>query len=196
MFDDRANGYGRGEGIGTLVLKPLAHALRDNDPVHAVIRNTKSNQDGKTSDITHPNELAQQSLIAAAYAEVGLSVSETAFFEAHGTGTHAGDLAEASAIVIAMNTIERDVEDELYVGSIKTLIGHTKAAAGVASIIKTALSLKNQVIPPNDNFATPSSRIPLAEWRLQVPTRPTNWKSTGPRRASVNGFGYGDRMFM
>ncbi|KAL8715329.1 MAG: hypothetical protein Q9225_006403 [Loekoesia sp. 1 TL-2023] len=191
MFDDRANGYGRGEGIGTVVLKPLAQALQDKDLVYAVIRNTMSNQDGKTAGITLPNESAQQSLIAEAYAEAGLNVHETAFFEAHGTGTRAGDLAEASAISKAMKTVKRNSLDPLYVGSVKTLVGHTEAAAGVAGIMKAALSLKHQIIPANDNFATPSSRIPLTEWRLQVPTELVDWRSSGPRRASVNGFGYG-----
>ena len=84
MFDQRANGYSRGEGIGTLVIKPLSDALKHNDPVHAIIRNTKTNQDGRTPGITMPSQDAQMSLIQATYAEAGIPPSETDFFEAHG----------------------------------------------------------------------------------------------------------------
>ena len=86
MFDKRANGYARGEGIGTLVLKPLRDALLDNDPIHAIIRNTGLNQDGKTSVITQPSKDAQRELIERVYSEAGINPGETDFFEAHGTG--------------------------------------------------------------------------------------------------------------
>lgn len=168
MFDQRANGYSRGEGIGTLILKPLHDALHDGNTIHAVIRNTASNQDGRTAGITVPNQQAQESLILSAYAEAGIDPAETDFFEAHGTGTQAGDVIEAGAISTAFCSSARPSSRPLYVGSIKTQIGHCEGASGVAGMLHAILSVKHGYILPNCNFEFPNEKIPLKEWRLKV----------------------------
>lgn len=168
MFDQRANGYARGEGIGTLILKSLSSALDSNDPVHAVIRSTGMNQDGKTPGITLPSQRAQQMLIEQTYRQAGLEVWDTDFFEAHGTGTQAGDRTEAEALAKALKSHERLANRPLYVGSIKSIIGHAEGASGVAGLIHATLALKNRSIPPNDNFKIPSREIDFKGWNIKV----------------------------
>ena len=168
MFDQRANGYSRGEGIGTLVVKPLTDALKANDPIHAVIRNIRTNQDGRTPGITMPSQDAQRSLILATYQEAGLDPSETDFFEAHGTGTQAGDRVEAEALSFALGTAFRPSQRPLNVGSIKTMLGHTEGCSGVAGIMHAVMALKHKNILPNCNFEAPSDQIKFNEWRIKV----------------------------
>lgn len=168
MFDQRANGYARGEGTGTLVLKPLSEALQSNDPIHAVIRNTRTNQDGRTPGITMPSQDAQRSLIQATYREARLDPMETDFFEAHGTGTQAGDRVEAEALSTALNTASRSLQKPLHVGSIKTLLGHTEGCSGVAGVMHAVMALKYKAILPNCNFETPSDQIKFDAWRIKV----------------------------
>lgn len=165
-FDKRAEGYGRGEGVVTLVLKTLAKAEADGDAIHAVIRGSASNQDGKTATITSPSEEAQAALIADCYAVAGLDPRETAFVECHGTGTKVGDLCEASAVHTSFQTDSRRFP--LYLGSVKSNIGHLEAASGLASIIKVIKAFQNGTIPPNYDFTDPSSTIPWSEWHLAV----------------------------
>ncbi|KAL9102129.1 MAG: hypothetical protein Q9163_002690 [Psora crenata] len=191
MFDQRANGYARGEGIGTLILKPLADAIESNDPIHAVVRNTGMNQDGRTPGITLPSMEAQQTLIEDTYRQAGLDVFETDFFEAHGTGTQAGDKTEAQALSTALRTSDRDGVSPLYVGSIKSLMGHCEGASGVAGVIHSTLALKARCIPPNCNFEIPSERINFREWNIRVPTKAEHWRCNHLRRVSINSFGYG-----
>ena len=112
-FDSRANGYSRGEGFGVLVIKRLSDALRDNDTIRAVVRSTGSNQDGHTPGVAQPSKDAQTALIRATYARAGLSLSETRFFEAHGTGTPIGDPIEAGAIGAAFQGY-RSSKEPLY----------------------------------------------------------------------------------
>ena len=168
MFDQRANGYSRGEGIGTLVVKPLLEALRANDPIHAVIRNTRTNQDGRTPGITMPSQDAQRSLIQATYQEARLDPSGTDFFEAHGTGTQAGDRVEAEALSSALETSTRNPQTPLNVGSIKTMLGHTEGCSGIAGIMHAVMALKNQAILPNCNFELPSDQINFDAWRIKA----------------------------
>lgn len=168
MFDQRANGYARGEGTGTLVLKPLSEALKSNDPIHAVIRNTRTNQDGRTPGITMPSQDAQRSLIQATYREARLDPMETDFFEAHGTGTQAGDRVEAEALSTALNTASRSLQKPLHVGSIKTLLGHTEGCSGVAGVMHAVMALKYKAILPNCNFENPSDQIKFDAWRIKV----------------------------
>lgn len=168
MFDQRANGYSRGEGVGTLVVKSLSEALQANDPIYAIIRNTRTNQDGRTPGITMPSQEAQCSLIQATYREAKLDPSQTQFFEAHGTGTVAGDRVEAEALASALGTATRTSKHPLNVGSIKTLIGHTEGCSGVAGIMHAVMALRNKVILPNCNFETPSDQIKFDEWRIKV----------------------------
>ncbi|EED11953.1 polyketide synthase, putative [Talaromyces stipitatus ATCC 10500] len=189
-FDHRANGYARGEGVGVLILKRLSDAIRDGNIIRAVIRSTASNEDGRTSGITQPNRRAQEQLISLTYQKAALSMAHTRFFEAHGTGTPVGDVCEAQAIGSVFQTY-RSSRDPLYVGSVKSNIGHLEGASGLAGIIKTVLALEKGVIPPNANFENPNPKIDVEFLRLCFPEKSYAWPSTGLRRASINSFGYG-----
>lgn len=129
-FDHRANGYGRGEGVGTVIVKRLSDAIRDQNTIRAIVRGTGVNQDGDTPGITMPSSTAQELLIRKVYAKAGLSLADTMMVEAHGTGTAAGDPVEAQAIARSFGTSAR--ETPLLLGSIKSNIGHLEGAAGVA----------------------------------------------------------------
>ncbi|OAQ95890.1 hypothetical protein LLEC1_01631 [Akanthomyces lecanii] len=197
MWDKDVDGYARGEGIAAVVLKPLSLALRDNDTIECLIRSTGVNQDGRTQGITMPSAAAQADLIRSTYAKAGLDLDDPAcrpqFFHAHGTGTAAGDPQEAEAIWRAFYE-NGSVQDKLYVGSIKTIIGHTEGTAGLASLIGTALALRHGVIPPNMHFNTLNPRLAAFYDHLEVPTNAKPWPemcSGQPRRASINSFGFG-----
>ncbi|KAI1297828.1 ketoacyl-synt-domain-containing protein [Xylaria venustula] len=187
-FDHRANGYGRGEGIVALVLKRLPDALRDNNTIRAVIRSTGVNYDGHTPGITQPNESSQLSLIRDTYEKADISMLPTRYFEAHGTGTPIGDVIEASAIGSAFRSC-RSPDDPMYIGSVKSNIGHTEGASGLASVIKAILTLERGVIPPNANFELLNPNIAADKLNIKVPEQPIYWPTPGLRRASVNSFG-------
>ncbi|KAL1843114.1 hypothetical protein VTJ49DRAFT_3061 [Mycothermus thermophilus] len=188
-FDDRGTGFGRGEGCGMLVLKPLEQALRDNDTIRAVIVGTGLNQDGKTPGITMPNGTAQEELIKQVYRNSGLDPNQCGFVEAHGTGTRVGDPIEATAIRNVLG-LKRTARDPLWIGSVKSNIGHLEAASGIAGIIKAALMLERGFILPNYDFKHPNSKIPWKEWNLKVPTAQRPWPR-GKKYISVNNFGFG-----
>lgn len=166
-FDHRAAGYARGEGVASLVLKPLEDALRDGDPIRAVIRESVVNQDGRTAGITLPSREAQENLIRLAYAKSGLDPRDTGYVEAHGTGTRAGDPLEAGALSTVLGQ-GRPTGKPLYIGSVKTNIGHLEGTSGLAGIIKAVLTLERGVILPSLNFEKPNERIPLDELNLKV----------------------------
>ncbi|KAH9900372.1 ketoacyl-synt-domain-containing protein [Xylariomycetidae sp. FL2044] len=187
-FDHRANGYGRGEGIAVLVLKRLPDALRDNNTIRAVIRSTGVNYDGRTPGVTQPSETSQLALIRETYSRAGLSMSPTRYFEAHGTGTPVGDVIETSAIGAAFRET-RSLDDPLYIGSVKSNIGHAEGASGLASVIKTILTLERGMIPPNANFETLNPKIAADKLKIKVAEQATRWPTPGLRRASVNSFG-------
>ncbi|KAJ4285160.1 hypothetical protein NW764_000450 [Fusarium oxysporum] len=189
-FDSRANGYGRGEGIGVVVMKRLSDAIRDNDTIRAVIRATKVNQDGHTTGITLPSKEAQVANINSVYESAGLDFSQTGYVECHGTGTKAGDWRELKAISESLCTV-RDIDNPIVVGSIKPNIGHLEGAAGVAGLIKGVLTLEHAKIPPNINFEKPNPDIDFKEWKVKVPTELLDWPVCGLRRVSVNCFGFG-----
>ncbi|PHH69515.1 hypothetical protein CDD82_7707 [Ophiocordyceps australis] len=189
-FDSRANGYGRGEGIGVVVMKRLSDALRDNDTIRAVIRATAVNQDGRTPGITLPSKEAQVANIKAVYAAAKLGFEQTAYVECHGTGTQAGDWRELKAISETIGSV-RSRERPVVVGSVKPNIGHLEGAAGVAGLIKAVLVLEHGQIPPNINYKEPNPSIDFEEWRVQVPTSLMEWPVAGRRRVSVNCFGFG-----
>ncbi|KAH8893023.1 hypothetical protein GQ53DRAFT_861382 [Thozetella sp. PMI_491] len=190
-FDHKANGYARGEGAATIILKPLADAIRDGDVIRAVIRGTGVNQDGRTPGITMPSSIAQEALIRETYARAGLTTTDTAYFETHGTGTQAGDPLEAAAAAAAITASRDSAARSLLIGSVKTNIGHTEGIAGLAGVIKGVYALERGQIPPNLWFEKPNPKIPMKEWKLEVPTVLTPWPTDGLRRASVNSFGYG-----
>ncbi|MBV9267707.1 MAG: polyketide synthase, partial [Acidobacteriaceae bacterium] len=190
-FDARGDGYVRGEGAGVVVLKPLSAALRDRDPIYAMIRATGINQDGQTASISLPNEVAQHRLIESVYRRAGIVPGDVQYIEAHGTGTKAGDPVEARALNRALS-VGRAPGQRCLVGSVKTNIGHLEAAAGVAGLIKTALSLHHRQVPPNLHFEQPNPEIPFDEMCIQVPTSLEPWPEGSERAyAGVNSFGYG-----
>ena len=169
-FDERANGYSRGEGFGMVVLKRLSDAIRDRDCIRAIVRGSSSNQDGNSPGITQPTRKAQVDLINAAYQSAGLSKTQTRFFEAHGTGTPVGDPIEASAISGAFSEY-RSEQEPMVVGAVKTNIGHLEGSAGIAGLIKAIMVLEKGIIPPNMGFQTPNLKIPVHDWHLKFPTK-------------------------
>lgn len=189
-FDDRANGYGRGEGVSAVIIKPLADALRDSDPVRAVIRQTALSQDGKTPTITSPSQQAQQDLVRRCYESCGLDPAQTAYVEAHGTGTKTGDPIEAAAIGLAFGK-GRASTSPLLIGSVKSNIGHCEAASGLASLIKVVKSIEDDCIAPSVNFEHPNPDLKLDEWNLEVVKCLRPWPENSVKRASISNFGYG-----
>ena len=167
-FDHRANGYSRGEGVGTLIIKPLQAALEDGNTIRAIVRATGVNQDGRTPGMTLPSKLAQEKLIRSVYSAAGLDLATTSYVEAHGTGTLAGDPVEAGAIAAAWSG--RRSKTPLYIGAIKSNIGHLEGASGVAGIIKTVQVLENALIPPNVNFEKVNPKIFPEKWNIEVRT--------------------------
>lgn len=190
-FDAAADGYARGEGAGVVVLKPLADATRDHDRIYAVISATGVNQDGRTSGITVPNPEAQADLIRRVTAASGLRPEQIGYVEAHGTGTAVGDPLEMAALGETLGRVEGRTT-ELVVGSIKNSIGHLEAAAGVASVIKAALTLHHRRLAPQARVNQLNPAIPFAEYRLRVITEAEPFPADyAIAAASVNGFGYG-----
>ncbi|KKY36930.1 putative polyketide synthase [Diaporthe ampelina] len=189
-FDASANGYARGEGVCVILVKSLAKALEDGDSVRAVIRGTAVNHDGRTPGINLPSATAQEAMIRSAYANAGLGFSETGYFEAHGTGTAAGDPLETAAIgrVFASS---RKPGQPLYIGSVKSNIGHLEGGAGLAGLIKALYMLERGQIPANLWLQEVNPKIDLDGWGLAIPTSLTPWPTSGLRRVSVNSFGYG-----
>ncbi|ORY67416.1 uncharacterized protein BCR38DRAFT_510284 [Pseudomassariella vexata] len=198
MWSANGDGYARGEGTAAVILKRLSDAIADGDNIECIIRETGTNQDGRTPGITMPSSSSQAQLIRQTYAKAGLDLikDRCQYFEAHGTGTKAGDPQEAGAIFKAFygDKEVRDPDDVLYVGSIKTVIGHTEGTAGVAGLLKASLSIQNGVIPPNMLFDELNPDIEPYYGNLQITTAPKPWPELAPgvpRRASVNSFGFG-----
>ncbi|KAK3996228.1 hypothetical protein QBC44DRAFT_404939 [Cladorrhinum sp. PSN332] len=206
MWDVDADGYARGEGVAAIVLKRLSDAIRDGDHIESVIRESGINSDGRTKGLTMPNELAQADLIARTYQKAGLDPrnenERCQFFEAHGTGTEAGDCREAEGISRAFfgydgsddnkSSAQRQASN-LYVGSIKTVIGHTEGTAGLAGLLKASLALQHSTIPPNMLFNRLSPKVAPFYNGVEITTAAKPWPEVvaGPRRASVNSFGFG-----
>jgi acyl transferase domain-containing protein/acyl carrier protein len=188
-FDAAADGIGRGEGCGMLVLKPLSVAERDHDRIWAVIRGSAVNHDGPSSGLTVPNPDAQRKLIEAAVCAAGVEAEQIGYLEAHGTGTSLGDPIEARAAAEAL-CARRSAEQPLVIGSVKTNIGHLEAAAGVAGLMKTVLALNAGVIPPHPHFVEPSPHIDWAGLPIEVAVTLRPWeRSGGARLAGVSAFG-------
>jgi acyl transferase domain-containing protein len=187
-FDARANGYGRGEGVAVLVIKPVDAALRDGDTIRAVIRNTASNQNGRTA-LAVPSKQLQERLIKDTYSEAGLDIAKTRFVEAHGTGTAKGDPLEAMAIGNAFGP-GRDADKPIIVGALKANVGHLEGAAGLAGVIKTILALERGIVPPIAQLQQINNDIDAEFLKLDFP-RSSKHLAPGLRRASVNSFGFG-----
>ena len=189
-FDADADGYVRGEGAGLVLLKPLSQAEADGDDIYGVILSSAVNQDGLSNGLAAPNPQAQEAVLRAAYQRVGIDPTQVDYVEAHGTGTKVGDPIEANALGAVLGQ-KRSPENKCLIGSVKTNIGHTETAAGIAGIIKVALALKHKQIPPSLNFHTPNPAIAFADLKLQVVTELTPWLSDKPLIAGVNSFGFG-----
>ena len=189
-FDASANGYVRAEGCGMIVLKRLVDAERDGDNILAVVRGVSVNHDGYTSGLTVPSGPAQQAVIRQALADGGVEPAQISYIEAHGTGTSLGDPIEMGALqqVFGQRT------QPLFVGSAKTNIGHTEAAAGIAGLMKIVLSMQQGEIPPNLHFVQPSPHIAWDQWPVKVPTERIKWTTehdaTASRFAGVSSFGF------
>ncbi len=173
-FAAAADGYVRSDGCGVVVLKRLSDAQADGDMILAVIRGTAVNQDGRSNGLTAPNGPSQTEVIRAALASGGVDPRDVTYVEAHGTGTPLGDPIEAQALGAALGE-GRTADQPVWVGSVKTNIGHLEAAAGVAGLMKLVLSLQHGQIPPSLNFEEPSPHIPWDILPLQVPTTVVPW---------------------
>ncbi|KAH8667031.1 hypothetical protein BX600DRAFT_380683 [Xylariales sp. PMI_506] len=199
MWDADADGYARGEGVAAVVLKRLSDAIADGDHIQCIIRETGTNQDGHSNGITVPSTEAQASLIRQTYARAGLDPERNPcdrpqFFEAHGTGTKAGDPREAAAIHQVFGRCQDTTRGPLYVGSVKTVIGHLEGAAGLAGLLKASAMVQSGAIVPNLLFRRLNPDIEPYYNGLQVPTELLPWPKLpegAPRRVSVNSFGFG-----
>jgi len=186
-FDASADGFGRGEGCGILVLKPLSAALAAGDRILAVVRGTAINHDGRSSGLTVPSQMAQEKLLREALRAARVQPDEIDYVEAHGTGTVLGDPVEMGALASVFDQRRQP----LWVGSVKTNIGHLEAAAGVAGLMKIILALEHEAIPPNLHFRDPNPHIPWKEFPARVPTQLTPWpRGDRARLAGVSSFGF------
>jgi len=185
-FDARADGYVRGEGCGLVLLKRLTDALADGDAIHAVIRGSAVNHDGRSNGLTAPNGTAQKVVIREALADAGIEAEQIQLIEAHGTGTSLGDPIEAMALG---EVLCQRRSAPLFVGSVKSNFGHLESAAGAAALMKVALSLQHGAIPPSLHFEEPNPHIPWERLPLTVPTSLTAWPSATSRIAGISSFG-------
>ncbi|CAG05482.1 unnamed protein product, partial [Tetraodon nigroviridis] len=189
-FSSRADGYGRGEGCGVLLLKPLKKALLDRDHIWGIISKTAVNQDGHSvTPITKPSRTQQEDLLRSIYSESDLLGVQ--YIEAHGTGTSAGDPTEAESISNVIAKAKPPGSRMLRIGSVKSNIGHTESAAGVAGLIKVLLMMKHQTIVPSVFYSEETASIDAKGLSLQIPREAEKWHSSGARVAGVNNFGFG-----
>jgi acyl transferase domain-containing protein len=187
-FDAAADGFVQGEGCALVVLKRLADALADGDPIQAVIRGSAMNQDGRSGSLTAPSRSAQVQVIQAALRDAGLSPERIGYVETHGTGTALGDPIELHALADALG---RDRQRPVVLGAVKTQIGHLGPAAGIAGLVKAVLAVRHSLIPPNLHFRTLNPNIQLDGFPAVFPQAPTAWpKGEGPRTAGVSSFGF------
>ncbi len=190
-FDAEANGYVRSEGAGIVILKPLSQAQAEGDSIYAVIRGSALNQDGSTNGMAAPNPQAQETVLRQAYRQARIEPSQVQYIEAHGTGTKVGDRMELQALgaVMAEN---RPLGDYCLIGSVKSNIGHAETAAGIAGLIKVALCLHHQQIPPSLHCQQPNPSVDWDKLKLRVQQNLTPWyKGENPAIAGINSFGFG-----
>ncbi|XP_033122542.1 highly reducing polyketide synthase easB-like [Anneissia japonica] len=186
-FSDSANGYVRGEGWGTMILKPLDQALLDNDHVYATIIGTSISANGYSQSLTMPSVSAQQQIMEETYRRFGVNMADVEYIEAHGTGTPVGDPIEAEAIGKAFGPLRTE---PLKVGSVKSNFGHSECAAGVVATIKTVLMLNKGILVPTINYTKPNPKIQLEDWKLQVQTTVEPLRSNGKAIVGINSFGF------
>jgi phthiocerol/phenolphthiocerol synthesis type-I polyketide synthase D len=190
-FSAAANGYVRSEGCLVVVVRRLDDAVRDGDRILAVVRSTGTNQDGRSNGLMAPNPAAQEALIREVWEDSGLDPDAAGYLEAHGTGTEVGDAIEASALGAALGR-RRPAGSPLRIGSVKSNLGHLEGAAGLAGLVKCALTLHHGLVPATLHHTAPHPRIPFAELNLAVADRSVAWpRGDRPRAAGVSSFGFG-----
>lgn len=190
-FDAGANGYVRGEGCGVIVLRRLGDAIKDGDPILALIRGSAVNQDGASNGLTAPSGLSQQAVVKQALKNAKVSPDRISFVETHGTGTALGDPIEVEALVATLGGSEAK-EAPCRLGAVKTNIGHLEAAAGIAGLIKIVLCMQHKSIPANLHFNELNPNISLDESRFEIPVTSQDWVGKdGERFAGVSSFGFG-----
>jgi acyl transferase domain-containing protein/lauroyl/myristoyl acyltransferase/acyl carrier protein len=189
-FDASANGYVRAEGAAVVVLKPLSAARRDGDLIYAVIRGTAANEDGRNEGVTIPSSASQAALVREACRNAGVEPRHIQYVEAHGTGTPVGDPIEATALGQALGE-GRPPTEPCLIGSVKTNIGHLETGAGLAGVIKAALTLHHGEIPPSLHCKEPNPRIDFDALKLRLVRETAAYRTDAPRLAGVNSFGFG-----
>ncbi|MCS4492054.1 polyketide synthase Pks13 [Corynebacterium sp. ES2715-CONJ3] len=190
-FSDDADGLVRADGAGVVVLKRVADAIKDRDKIVAVIKGSAVNSDGHSNGLTAPNPDAQIDVLERAYADAGIDPREVDYIEAHGTGTILGDPIEATAIGTVLGS-GRDPHNPTLLGSAKTNFGHTEAAAGAAGVIKVALAMEHDILPPSLNFSAPNRYVDFEREHLEVVEDPREWPEySGRKLAGISGFGFG-----
>ncbi|XP_042366710.1 highly reducing polyketide synthase pks5-like [Plectropomus leopardus] len=189
-FSNRADGYGRGEGCGIVLLKPLKKAIQDHDHIWGIISKTAVNQDGHSvSPITKPSMTQQEELLRRIYSESDLA--NVQYIEAHGTGTPVGDPTEAGSISNVIAKSKPPGSETLRIGSVKSNIGHTESAAGVAGLIKVLLMMKHETIVPSVFYSEETASFDAKALNIKVPKEAEKWEVSGARIAGVNNFGFG-----
>ncbi|GMK38589.1 hypothetical protein PCCS19_16430 [Paenibacillus sp. CCS19] len=189
-FDDGSDGAALGEGVVTVLLKPLERAIEDRDHIYAVIKGTAVNQDGNSIGITAPNVQAQADLYVQAWKDAGIEPTSISYIETHGTGTVIGDPIEIEGLRRAFGRFT-DKKQFCAVSSLKSNVGHSYQTAGIAGMAKAALALKFGVIPPTIHFNRPNRKIRFTDSPVYVNTAPRRWRASEvPRRAGVSSFGF------
>ena len=194
-FDADSKGIMIGEGLGMVILKRLEDAERDGDRIYSVIRGIGTSSDGRFKSIYAPRSSGQAKALRRAYQDAGFEPESVGLIEAHGTGTTAGDLAEFEGLKEVFSE-NNDKKQHIALGSVKSQIGHTKAAAGIAGLIKTSLALHHKILPPTINIETPNPKLGIEDTPFYLNTESRPWASPElPRRAGVSSFGFGGTNF-
>jgi phthiocerol/phenolphthiocerol synthesis type-I polyketide synthase C len=188
-FDAAGDGYVRSEGGAVAILQPLAKAIAENNPVHAVIVGSGINSDGRTKGLAMPNQAAQEALLRRVYRDAGIDSAEITYVEAHGTGTSVGDPIECAALGSVLG-VSRAPGDPCRIGSVKSNIGHLEPASGIAGLLKVVLALRHRAIPRTLHFTVPNPQIPFADLNLSVVSEYTELPP-GRLTMGVNSFGFG-----
>uniref|UniRef100_A0A3P9HEF1 Uncharacterized protein n=1 Tax=Oryzias latipes TaxID=8090 RepID=A0A3P9HEF1_ORYLA len=189
-FSSQANGYGRGEGCGVVLLKPLKKALEDHDNIWGIVSKTAVNQDGRTvSPITKPSMTQQEELLRKIYSDS--DIANVQYVEAHGTGTPVGDPTEAQSISNVIAKARLCGSEALWIGSVKGNIGHTESAAGIAGVIKVMLMMKHETIVPSVFYSDENCCVDTKSLNINIPEKTERWESSRERVAGVNNFGFG-----
>jgi len=195
-FDKKSDGIVISEGLAVVVLKRLADAERDGDRIYGVIKAVAGSSDGRALGLTAPLPAGQRRALTRAYGKAGFAPSTLGMIEAHGTGTAVGDRAEAETVVTTLRAHDAPPRS-CAIGSVKTLIGHTKATAGVAGLIKATLALHHRVLPPHDGVSDPIEPLAVEDSPVYIAAQPRPWirSPRHPRRAGVSAFGFGGTNF-